>query len=231
MKKRLSIVIAIIAIGGLIFVGESWSQQGAIVAPTTKSPPPTEDFVPPSDFRRRGKIAGPESVKTAWKIQQLMNQLREDEEKKASNVSQSGTSSTSVTTSAPETPREAQKKVELTKQLEAAVAEGFDEDMKVREGELSKLEERLNKLRAQLDRRRKAKSEIIQLEVKVLVNEAAGLGFSGGPSQGLRRGFMGVSKSFRRSLDDSELAEPQRVAPRAIPSFGEERPFYREERR
>jgi len=46
-----------------------------------------------------------------------------------------------------------------------------------RETELTKLDERLSKLRAQLDRRRKAKTDIIQLQVKVLVNEAEGLGF------------------------------------------------------
>jgi hypothetical protein len=74
------------------------------------------------------------------------------------------------------------KKADLTKQLEAAVAKHFDEDMKTRETELTKLEERLKKLRAQLDRRAKAKAELIQLQVKVLVNEAEGLGFSGASS-------------------------------------------------
>src|SRR5262245_37641127 len=71
------------------------------------------------------------------------------------------------------------KKPELTKQLETAVDKFFDEDMKARETELTKLEERLNKLRSQLDRRRKAKTEIIQLQLKVLQNEADGLGFTG----------------------------------------------------
>jgi hypothetical protein len=73
-----------------------------------------------------------------------------------------------------------EKKGELTKQLETAVAKHFDEDMKARQTELTKLEERLKKLRAQLDRRSKAKAEIIQLQIKVLINEAEGLGFSGG---------------------------------------------------
>jgi len=77
-------------------------------------------------------------------------------------------------------------KVELTKELETAVATSFDADMKERENDLAKLEQRLNKLREQLDRRRKAKSEIIQLEVKVLTNEAAGLGFSGIPLKSKR---------------------------------------------
>ncbi len=82
------------------------------------------------------------------------------------------------------------KKAEITKKLEAAVTKAFDEDQKNREAELTKLEERLKKLRAQLDRRAKAKSDIIQLQLKVLVNEAEGLGFSGAslyePSAGVR---------------------------------------------
>src|SRR5262245_33112468 len=71
------------------------------------------------------------------------------------------------------------KKTEITKKLETAVTKFFDEDQKAREAELTKLEERLKKLRAQLDRRSKAKADIIQLQLKVLVNEAEGLGFSG----------------------------------------------------
>jgi hypothetical protein len=71
------------------------------------------------------------------------------------------------------------KKTEITKKLEEAVTKAFEEDQKSRETELTKLEERLKKLRGQLDRRAKAKSDIIQLQLKVLVNEAEGLGFSG----------------------------------------------------
>ncbi len=73
---------------------------------------------------------------------------------------------------------EAAKKAELTKQLEKAVTKSFDEDMKARETELTRLEERLKKLKDQLDRRQKAKADIIQLQMKVLANEAEGLGFS-----------------------------------------------------
>ena len=71
------------------------------------------------------------------------------------------------------------KKADLTKQLEVAVTATFEEDITTREAELTKLEERLAKLRAQLDRRRKAQGEIIQLQLKVMINEADGLGFSG----------------------------------------------------
>jgi hypothetical protein len=97
------------------------------------------------------------------------------------------------------------KKAEITKQLESVIGDVFDMDMKGREAELSKLEARLKKLREQLDRRRQARSEIIQLEVKVLVNEAAGLGFS---SQG-RSGDFGLQlpdfarDQFRKSSTPS----------------------------
>jgi hypothetical protein len=80
------------------------------------------------------------------------------------------------------------KKGEVTKQLESAVGDALDMDLNVREAELSKLEARLKNLHEQLDRRRQARAEIIQLEVKVLTNEAAGLGFS---SQG-RSGDFGL---------------------------------------
>jgi hypothetical protein len=69
-------------------------------------------------------------------------------------------------------------KPDLIKELEAAVSAEFDEDMKHREAELTKLEERMAKLRTQLERRKKAKAEITQLQTKVIVNEAEGLGFS-----------------------------------------------------
>ncbi len=69
-------------------------------------------------------------------------------------------------------------KPEIVKELEKAISEEFDADMKHREAELTKLEERVAKLRAQFERRKKAKAEITQLQTKVLVNEIDGLGFS-----------------------------------------------------
>ena len=46
-----------------------------------------------------------------------------------------------------------------------------------REQELKQIEERLTKLRELLDRRRTKKQEIIDLQTKVALNEADGLGF------------------------------------------------------
>ncbi len=108
------------------------------------------------------------------------------------------------------------KKAEITKQLESVVGDIFDLDMKGREAELSKLEARLKKLREQLDRRRQARGEIIQLEVKVLVNEAAGLGlFEPGAIGRFRRADLGfrprtISTSRpRRAVDKAAASVPE----------------------
>jgi hypothetical protein len=61
--------------------------------------------------------------------------------------------------------------------LVALLDKYFDEDMKSREAELAKVEERVKKLRALFDKRAGKKQEIIDLQVKVLENEADGLGF------------------------------------------------------
>jgi hypothetical protein len=53
----------------------------------------------------------------------------------------------------------------------------FEDDMKRRQDELTKIEARLKKLRNLLDKRREKQREIIDLQMKVLQNEADGLGF------------------------------------------------------
>ena len=111
------------------------------------------------------------------------------------------------------------KKAELTKQLESAVAKQFDRDMENRETELTKLEERLSKLRAQLDRRRKAKTDIIQLQVKVLANEAEGLGFTGQPLQpaGLPRATTRNGQYAPISTPVPAIPPPAQLPPPAQP--------------
>src|SRR5262249_10912589 len=68
------------------------------------------------------------------------------------------------------------------KKLTEAVGKGFDEDMAQRKKDLGQLEERVTKLREQLEGRKAKKPEIVDLQIKVLLNEADGLGFSSGSS-------------------------------------------------
>jgi len=55
----------------------------------------------------------------------------------------------------------------------------FTADMKNREKNIVDLEARVQKLRAQLEKRQAAKEKIIKLQLQVLSNEAEGLGFFG----------------------------------------------------
>jgi hypothetical protein len=64
-----------------------------------------------------------------------------------------------------------------TKELASALDEYFEEDMKARGKELDNIRARLANLERQLDRRREKKQEIIDLQMKVALNEADGLGF------------------------------------------------------
>jgi hypothetical protein len=75
-----------------------------------------------------------------------------------------------------------EQKAAASSELRAALAQHFEEDLKHRQQELDKVAERLEKLRAQLARRREKKDEIVDLQVKVVVNEAEGLGFYRVPS-------------------------------------------------
>lgn len=81
------------------------------------------------------------------------------------------------------------------KVLDEQLSKYFDEDMTQRESELAKIEERLTKLRELLERRRTKKQEIIDLQAKVALNEADGLGFynTEHPSKSLYGGGGGRS--------------------------------------
>jgi hypothetical protein len=62
-------------------------------------------------------------------------------------------------------------------EMSTLLANYFDADMKIRQGKLADMADRAKSLHAQLDKRQAARDEIIQLQLNVLVNEAAGLGF------------------------------------------------------
>lgn len=69
--------------------------------------------------------------------------------------------------------------------------EQFDADLKQREKEIANIEARIRQLRSVLEKRRTARDEIIQLQLKVIVNEAEGLGF---PKQSTGTGGGSVNR-------------------------------------
>lgn len=75
-----------------------------------------------------------------------------------------------------------EEKKQAEESVSTALSKFFELDMQNREDEVRAVEERVKKLREQLGTRREAKDQMIQLQLKVLVNETNGLGFySGSP--------------------------------------------------
>jgi hypothetical protein len=72
------------------------------------------------------------------------------------------------------------EKTTATKKISQLLEKSFQHDMERRETQISEIEARVKKLREQIEKRKKAKDEIISLHLKTIVNEADGLGFPGG---------------------------------------------------
>jgi hypothetical protein len=71
-------------------------------------------------------------------------------------------------------------------ELRRLLTEYFKKDWKRRKADLDEMEKRLGKLRDQLARRQAKMDEIVDLQIKVLINEADGMGFfSGDPRSDL----------------------------------------------
>lgn len=73
-------------------------------------------------------------------------------------------------------------------ELRDAMSDYFEEDLKLRQAELQSVNNGLKKMEASLKRRADAKDEIIALQMKIVENEAVGLGF-------FRKGDIGVSRN------------------------------------
>jgi hypothetical protein len=109
------------------------------------------------------------------------------------------------------------QKAEQLRRLHDIAAESFEKGMKAREKELADVEARVQKLRTQLERRRAKKEEIIDLQVKVAINEAEGLGFT---SQAPTRILIDPNPVAYVNFPSADAAPPQPpAAPRVAPLF------------
>jgi len=71
-------------------------------------------------------------------------------------------------------------KTSATNELSKMLEKSFQRDLERREHEVAQVEARVKKLRDQIEKRKKAKDDILSLRLKTIVNEADGLGFPGG---------------------------------------------------
>jgi hypothetical protein len=101
-------------------------------------------------------------------------------------------------------------KAAAEKKLADVLDKVFEDDLKRRESELVKIEERLKKLRALVALRREKKQEIIDLQRNVALHEAEGLGFYDQPSvPGAKDLFRSDSEAFKyRYSADLPAIEP-----------------------
>jgi hypothetical protein len=113
------------------------------------------------------------------------------------------------------------EKTALTKEISQRLDKSFEHDMQRREKEIADVEARVKKLRDQIEKRKKAKDDIISLRLKTIVNEADGLGFPEGADA--RPGFSWQRDDFRHigampfSFENNDLEPPQGDAPKAAP--------------
>ena len=103
-----------------------------------------------------------------------------------------------------------EQKANAKQEIEALLIKYFDEDIETRQAKITEIEQRIAKLKTQLQKRRAAKSELVQLQMKLIENEAAGLGFFGIDDP---RQTPGGLQDF---LPPGEPSDP--VAPVAVPS-------------
>jgi hypothetical protein len=78
--------------------------------------------------------------------------------------------------------KEGAEKEAAKKELSQLLEQSFTRDLEHREQDVAEIESRVKKLREQIERRKKAKDEIVGLRLKTIVNETEGLGFPGSQS-------------------------------------------------
>ena len=169
MKSRLTVLRltagVMIAGGGWWAVSSSWGQQ------------PTETTTAAPGGSVTGPITHTETyVIPTGETDILVDKFRVD----AGKTIPGGNNTSAVIRAAAVEYREAEgddAKAAAQTKLAGLLNKYFDEDMVRREAEVTKIEQRLAKLRELLDRRRTKKQEILELQTKVVLNEADGLGF------------------------------------------------------
>ena len=116
-----------------------------------------------------------------------------------------------------------EEKSAAQKKLAEVLSKCYDDDMVQREKELKQIEERLTKLRDLLERRRAKKQDIIDLQTKVALNEAEGLGFYDS-ERPAKVGPFTVTLPGNRVEASSGTVVPAAPTPKAAPSASKSTP-------
>ncbi|MGD9854147.1 MAG: hypothetical protein AB7U20_04270 [Planctomycetaceae bacterium] len=113
-----------------------------------------------------------------------------------------------------------EEKEAVTKELRDALLTAFDADMRQRQAELDKIKQRVAAMEAELEKRTAAKDDIVALRLQVLVNDAAGLGWSDNARGGNRLNvFSGEFGFGRGSLGRGGTTEERPSVPADTETF------------
>lgn len=110
----------------------------------------------------------------------------------------------------------AEDQSKATTELREALGEYFDRDMEFRQKELDEVKKGLRTMSDRLQKRAKAKDEIVDLQLQMIVNEAEGLGFfSGSDASNILPGLTGAAQLHPTDAYGSrwEPGMPQPAAP------------------
>jgi hypothetical protein len=186
MKKASLIVVVAALLGGGWLMVATWAQERAepsVALP--EGPPTTNDFFyrsfePPAaafpapatgDFLYQAIPRGPFPVHAGRVGMRGHNFISSEEVGELQSMRKAVDSLKSAKTD--------EDKAKVSKELTQLLAKAFDRDLERREKEVTEIEGRVKKLRDQIERRKKAKEDIVSLWIKTIANEAEGLGFPG----------------------------------------------------
>src|SRR5579862_8419953 len=106
------------------------------------------------------------------------------------------------------------------RELAGLLEKSFDRDLDRREKQISQVEERIKRLRDQIERRKTAKKEILNLRLQTMVNEAEGLGFPSPDGDGQLPTPTRASSPFENPNDRNFAPRPAAGTPWAPSSPG-----------
>jgi len=187
MNKELQRALLLIVLGGGYLLSRAWAQtpetkptysedrpksglsQPPAAAPAPPAPPRRPDS-PVDDFDRRGGM-GRRGFGMLRGRGPFAHPISEEEIQEFKALHQAVKNLKTAKNDA--------EKTSATNEISQVLEKWFKRDLERRENQISEIETRVKKLRDQIDKRKKAKDEIINLRLKTIVNEANGLGFPG----------------------------------------------------
>jgi hypothetical protein len=173
MNKELRRALLLIVLGGGYLLSRAWAQDGESKKeppqpPTAALPRPDR---PPDVFENRPWGVSEELGRHGRFGVRFPHPMSHEEMQEFESLHRAVEKLKTAKTDA--------EKTSATNEISQVLEKWFKRDLERREKQISEIETRVKKLLDQIEKRKKAKDEIINLRLKTIINEADGLGFPG----------------------------------------------------